>query len=1408
VFSINTNIASLEAQNYLAQTSNLQNATIQQVSSGLRITDAGVDAAGLAIANGYANDEAVLTQGIANANDGQSQLQTIDGGLNNISQLLQRASTLATESASSTFASGDAGRVGLNTEFQSVLQEVNRQAQAIGLNSGGQFAQDLSVFVGGGKASGTTTAINNGSVSVNLSNSAVDTQSLGLQGVQVVGSSANGVDLSAGQSTSVQNVLANTINQGSEATTGYTQFLISGPGFSDSNKIAVNVNLTGVTDTTTLADAINTAIQQSGSAGTQYATAFKNANINATIVTNASTGAQSLAFNSSSTAFQVEAGDQMANALMGVVTVDGGTQGDSVASTLTAAASTAAGTATFGAAGAGTISFRIAGGGLAAPENLSITTTANETVSSAITALNDAVNADTNLKALGITMSATTAGSPLAFTAADGGQLSVQTTGDVQNLLGMGSFVSGTVAGAVNDYTSIGAAAGDNAYDNATASGTATFQFSLNGGANSTISAALDSGNATQAVYTAGTIAEIPTATNALGTDGTLTGTTITPPSVGTPTLGAAATSGSFTGLALGAIPTTTASSPATYAQFVGSTINPANWGGSPDTTTGDAIDITVGGLTFSNIDVGGIDNETDLATAIGAATDGGGNALSTVASVSFVNNQLTITALASGSGNAITVTPDAGGNVATASEIGLLQGATSTDGTNAVPADSISVTIDGSHHFNNISLNGLSGQAAILNAITTTAGFSAVASANFNGAGKLVITSLSTGVGSSVAVTAGDAASGTDLGITGAPGATPGAAAVAHDMIDLTINGTTYSNIDLGGLTSENAIADAINAAITINGTASFKNDQLVITSATPGALSDVSVVKSAAGNAATLANLGLAAATPDNGVAGAIRTGDAVDITIDGVAHNNIAIAGATSEANLLSTINAAISGEGAGTGVASFVNDQLVVTSNKTGVGSTVAVTGANANTTADLNLNGGTGAVAGVSRTTDNLVAYLNDQIKGNADLMAAGLKAFSTEAGNAGKIYFSSSNDTNFRLNAIGGTQATVSSATPAGGFVITTGVNDQLTFAVDGGAAQTITLAASVGESAAALAADITTKIANLDVPGLSASIAVGSTAGSLTFTEQNGTGAQSSIAFSASASHDALTALGLSVGTTTGAGPDVGFGAANGSTFVANASAGGASTFDVAGGNQMYTSVEGVNTAHALTFSGIAYGSDTQSVAINAVNSNGVAQPLNVTLGNNGTLRNAATLDQAVATINSALQASNNSTLQSIVAVKDDVGGVEKINFLSSGTTFSVTAAQTANGTGIGAGNVATEQGVTQGAAQVGTGGTADISNQASAEAAVTALGNAVTALGNSQSVVGIGENEFTYASNLAQSQLTNETAAESQIRDANLAQQSAVLTKAQILLQAGVAALAQANSAPQQLLTLLQGH
>lgn len=147
-FSVLNNIASVNAQANLASTSIGLNKALTRLSSGLRINSSGDDAAGLAVANAYRSNVAVLNQGIRNANDGLSTLQIKDGALNNISNLIDRLSTLATQSASS---SSSVDRTALDAEFQDVLAEIDREASVAGLTASATF----SVFVSNNGANGT-----------------------------------------------------------------------------------------------------------------------------------------------------------------------------------------------------------------------------------------------------------------------------------------------------------------------------------------------------------------------------------------------------------------------------------------------------------------------------------------------------------------------------------------------------------------------------------------------------------------------------------------------------------------------------------------------------------------------------------------------------------------------------------------------------------------------------------------------------------------------------------------------------------------------------------------------------------------------------------------------------------------------------------------------------------------------------------------------------------------------------------------------------------------------------------------------------------------------------------------------------------------------------------------------------
>ncbi len=465
-YSINTNVASLQAQEYLRVSSDFQQKTINRVTSGLRIINSGDDAAGLAIANGFRSDRAVIGQGVRNANDGLSTLQTIDGGINNISQLLDRARTLAAQSASGTF-SGD--RTVLDSEFQTVLEEIDRQSQSIGLNTGGVFAKNLNVFIGGGRGADNAETITNGSVSIDLSSSTVDTRSLSLKGLQVTGAAATDVD----------EILADTTNTGSVAVSGYTDFYFRGAGFSDDDRIRVQVNLTGVDDANELVTAINGAIESAGAGGTGAAAAFKAAGISASIVAN-SDGTDQIVFKSSNAAFQVAAGDRLANAVLG--NVGTGTQtGESLDYIVNGGAVTATSTSTSDFAAAGNVIVRIQGGSLASAADITLAVTTSTTTADALSSLSSLVANNSSLVAAGISVTTASVGSAVGFTSERGEHFEVLAVGDSRNSLGLGSaqFTAGTDSTSF-DVSSITTAAITAATGGAT---TQTLGFSVGGGA-------------------------------------------------------------------------------------------------------------------------------------------------------------------------------------------------------------------------------------------------------------------------------------------------------------------------------------------------------------------------------------------------------------------------------------------------------------------------------------------------------------------------------------------------------------------------------------------------------------------------------------------------------------------------------------------------------------------------------------------------------------------------------------------------------------------------------------------------------------------------------------------------------------------------------------------------------------
>jgi flagellin len=129
---VNTNIPSLNAQRNLAKTTANLNSSYRRLSTGLRITTAADDSAGLAISERLRSRIRSLDQSKRNANDGISLVQTAEGALDEVSNILVRMRELAVQANNATVSDSD--RKTLNEEFGSLISEVNRIARGTEFN--------------------------------------------------------------------------------------------------------------------------------------------------------------------------------------------------------------------------------------------------------------------------------------------------------------------------------------------------------------------------------------------------------------------------------------------------------------------------------------------------------------------------------------------------------------------------------------------------------------------------------------------------------------------------------------------------------------------------------------------------------------------------------------------------------------------------------------------------------------------------------------------------------------------------------------------------------------------------------------------------------------------------------------------------------------------------------------------------------------------------------------------------------------------------------------------------------------------------------------------------------------------------------------------------------------------------
>ncbi len=246
------NIASLSAENQLSVTNSQLQSVLYQLSSGSRINSGADDAAGLAIANGLQANISALTQSAQNANNGVGELQVADGALAQVTTLLNRAVTLATESSTGTVS--DSQRIAIQSEFSQITAEIDR----IGTNTtyngaqvfGGSSA-NLNQAVGNGTIGAGPASTLAGTIAVSAGGSSVFTSAGGEANVGALITEINnsGKGLVAALNSKGQLMITDTQNRGTATnplTVTGTGFKINGEGTAETFANPTNSNLMNV----------------------------------------------------------------------------------------------------------------------------------------------------------------------------------------------------------------------------------------------------------------------------------------------------------------------------------------------------------------------------------------------------------------------------------------------------------------------------------------------------------------------------------------------------------------------------------------------------------------------------------------------------------------------------------------------------------------------------------------------------------------------------------------------------------------------------------------------------------------------------------------------------------------------------------------------------------------------------------------------------------------------------------------------------------------------------------------------------------------------------------------------------------------------------------------------------------
>jgi len=208
---VNTNVFSLNAQRNLSNVSQRLSGNFQRLSSGLRITNAADDAAGLGISERLRAQVRSLNQAGRNTQDGISLIQTAEGALGEVSSNLIRARELAVQASSGTLSTDD--RTALNTEFTSILTEIGRVASETEFNGNALLNTTGTIDVQVGIDSGDTisaTLVDTTTSTLGISSDTLTTSSNASAALGSIDSAIDTVTSARGSLGAVQNTLQST----------------------------------------------------------------------------------------------------------------------------------------------------------------------------------------------------------------------------------------------------------------------------------------------------------------------------------------------------------------------------------------------------------------------------------------------------------------------------------------------------------------------------------------------------------------------------------------------------------------------------------------------------------------------------------------------------------------------------------------------------------------------------------------------------------------------------------------------------------------------------------------------------------------------------------------------------------------------------------------------------------------------------------------------------------------------------------------------------------------------------------------------------------------------------------------------------------------------------------------------